>query len=114
MSYNIDLTKFITGIGLIVDVSGIIVLLLNEIRQRKIDNLKSKGADSSGLEYHKERKKSGAKTPLAITNQEAMIEEEKYPASKALRLSKYGLILIFFGFFIQLIALFFDRSIQIG
>lgn len=113
MSYCLDLTKFITGIGLVIDVIGIYVLLHNELRLRNIDNLKSRGADKSGLDYNKERREEGAKYPLSITNKEAMKAEDNHPPSKALRLSKRGLILVIIGFVIQILALFIDNCISI-
>ncbi len=102
---NLDLGKLVNGIGLGFDLIAIIILLLNEIRTRDIENKKRINISEEDDEYYEKLEKEG-KGSGVYYSREAMEAEFNHPPEKALILSKWGMLLLILGFVIQICSLF--------
>lgn len=94
--------KYATITGLILDVTGVSILLYNEIILRKIEVLKTKGVNKEQLKNatKEDWKKGGGR----LFNSEAMDLAEKHNPKRAIVLSRFGLTLLILGFLLQILG----------
>ncbi len=103
---EISVSKLIAGIGLFMDLCGVLILLYIERTNRKGDILTEASLNKQSFINHYKAGLEGKE--LEKTEEQIEIEKlnEKLPLTKAQKQSTIALVLLTFGFLLQIISLF--------
>jgi hypothetical protein len=103
---EISVSKLITGIGLFLDLCGVLILLYIERTNRRGDILSEASLNKQSYVDHYEAALEGKK--LDKTEEQIEIEKlnQKLPLTKAQKQSTIALVLLTIGFLLQIISLF--------
>jgi len=101
-----NMGKVIIGLGLLLDLIGVVVLLSNEINLRRIELLEDISLEKQSFLDIYEAGKEGTRLGSTKESKLAQSLSKNHSSKKALRLSRLGLVLLSLGFLLQMIGLF--------